>query len=186
MTENEVLFKISNLTSGYLSFPQAVEKIALLLQRERNAKALILGEPDPVCLLGSFPDLYRSLYRVALRGGGESLGQVTLCFASDSRLPSLERLADFVGEQLGMLLARTRLEERRSQLQDEIARIEEDLAKRKVLQRAEGILVDERGMAPAVAQRWIAQQSLMTGVSTQDVAGRIIAYHHERQEQRIA
>jgi GAF domain-containing protein len=186
MTEKEVLFQISHLVNGDLSFPRAVEQIAILLERERMAKAVIFGTPDPVSVLGSFRNLYRSLYRVELRDRGESLGQVTICFASDSRLPSFEHLADFVGEQLGMLLARTRLEERRSQLESEIARIEEDLATRKVVQRAEGILVAERGMAPAVAQRWIVQQSQKTGLSTQDVAGRIVAYHLETQEQRIA
>jgi hypothetical protein len=43
------------------------------------------------------------------------------------------RLADFVDQQLGMLLQRTRLAERRAQLKREIAQIEEDLATRKLM-----------------------------------------------------
>lgn len=191
MTENEVLFQISNIVNGHLSFSQAVEQIGQLLEREANAKALIIehpGAPDPVALLESFPEPYRSLYSVDLRDGGESLGKATLCFASGHFQGSLQRLADFVGEQLGMLLVRTRLEERRFQLEGEIAKIVEDLATRKVLQRAEGILVAHRSMAPAVAKRWIAQQSQKMGLSRQDVADRIIAYHQATafQEQRIA
>jgi hypothetical protein len=196
MNENEVLFQISNLVNGHLTFPQAVEQISLLLQREADAKAVIFHQPgalDPVSLLGSFRNLYRSLYSVDLRSGGQSLGQVTLCFASDSLQPSFERLAEFVGEQLGMLLARTKLAERRCQLREEIVKIREDLATRKLFQRAEGLLISHRGMTQAAASRWIAQQSQNSGLAKQDVADRIIAYHRSTgfgatgfEEQRIA
>jgi AmiR/NasT family two-component response regulator len=73
-------------------------------------------------------------------------------------------------------------------LKREIEKIEEDLATRKVMQRAEGILIAKRGMAAIVARRWIAQQSEKTGLSTLDVADRIIAYDQAigLQEQRIA
>jgi AmiR/NasT family two-component response regulator len=117
------------------------------------------------------------------------LGTANLCFARDRFEGALKRrLADFVGEQLGMLLARERLAERRAELKGEIARIDEDLAVRKIMQRAEGILIAKRGMAAAVARRWIAQQSQKTGLSKRDVADRIIAYHRASGswEQRIA
>jgi GAF domain-containing protein len=179
MTENEVLFQISNIVTGRLSFPQAVGQIALLLEREVNGKMLTIDYPDEaVKLLESIDQPYRSMYSVALRDGGETLGTATLCFAADHFQGTLpQRLAGFVGEQLGMLLARTRLAERRAQLKAEIEKIEQDLATRKVMQRAEGILIAKRGMAAAVAKRWIAQQSQKTGLSKQDVADRIIAYH---------
>jgi GAF domain-containing protein len=179
MTENELLFQISNLVNGHLSFPQAV---AFLLQREANTKSLNIEHPDrpsdAVKLLDSFDQPYRSLYSVDLRDGGEVLGKVTLCFASDTFQGALpQRLADFVGEQLGMLLARTRLADRRTQLKAEIAGIEQDLATRKVMQRAEGILIAKREMPATVARLWIAQQSRKTGLSQHDVADRIVAYH---------
>ena len=86
-----------------------------------------------------------------------------------------------------MLLVRTRLAERRARLKAEIERIEEDLATRKMMQRAEGILIAKRGMAAVVARRWMAQQSQKTGLSKRDVADRIIAYHQATGlEQRIA
>ena len=119
-------------------------------------------------LLSSFEPPYRSLY--------------------SGRILAPERVADFVDQQLGMLLVRTRLAERRAELKRELAAIEEDLATRKLMQRAEGILVARRGMAPAVATRWIAQQSQRTGLSKNDVADRIIAYYQATGllEQRIA
>ena len=162
------------------------------MEREASAKAVILdtaGAPDPVLLLESIDHPYRSLYSVDLRDGGETLGKVTLCFASDTFQGTLpQRLSEFVGEQLGMLLARTRLTEKRTQLKREIAEIEADLAARKAFQRAEGLLVARRNMTLAAARRWIAQQSVKTGLSKEDVADRIIAYHQATGllERRIA
>jgi hypothetical protein len=192
MTENEVLFQISNIVNGHFSFPQAVDQIARLLEREANGKGLVIegdGAPDPVKLLESFDHPYRSLYTVDLRDGGETLKKVTLSIASDYFEGARQQhLADFVGEQLGMLLARTRLAEKSAKLKREIAQIEEDLATRKVLQRAEGILVTRRGMSAATAKTWLAQQSQTTGLSKTDVADRIIAYYQATglSEQRIA
>lgn len=193
MTEPELLFQISNLVNGRLSFPQAVEQIALLLKREANGKTLLIEDPDrpssAAKLLDSFDHPYRSLYSVELRDAGEVLGKATLCFASDHFQGDLpQRLADFVGEQLGMLLARTLLAERRAALKAEIAKIEDDLASRKAIQRAEGILVAKRGMAAIIARRWMEQQSQKTGLSKRDVADRIIAYHQATGllDQRIA
>jgi uncharacterized small protein (DUF1192 family) len=192
MTQSELLFQISNIVNGPRSFSQAVEQIALLLEREVNGKSPIIEEPDrpngAAKLLDSFDLPYRSLYSVDLRNGGETLGKATLCFASDHFQGAFpQRVADFVGEQLGMLLARTRLTERRAHLKHEIEKIKEDLATRKAMQRAEGILIAGRGMAAVVARRWIAQQSQKTGLSKRDVADRIIAYHQAKGlEQRIA
>jgi ANTAR domain len=187
MTENEVLFQISNIVNGGASFPQAVHQIGILLEREASGKALFFngpGSPDIAKLLDSFDHPYRSLYSVDVLDL-----KLTLAFASahfQGAFP--QRLADFVGEQLGMLLRRTRLAERRAQLKREIAEIEEDLATRKVMQRAEGILIARRGMTTTVARRWIAQQSHKTGLSKSDVADRIIAYYQATGllEQRIA
>jgi len=182
MTENEVLFQISHIVNGRLSFAQAVEQIGLLLAREAGGKGVIVDGAGPsidaIKLLDSFDQPYRSLYNVVLRNGGGILGRATLCFAADRFQGAiLQRLADFVGEQLGMLLGRTRLAERKAHLKREIEEMKEDLATRKITQRAEGILIAQRGMTAAAARRWIAQQSEKTGLSKQGVADRIIAYH---------
>ena len=193
MTENEVLFQISHIVNGRLSLARAAEQIDLLLAREAGGTGLILDGSGPsmdaIKLLDSFDQPYRSLYNVVLRDGGEIVGNATLCFASDQFQGAvLQRLADFVGEQLGMLLARTRLGERKAELKREIEKMKEDLATRKVTQRAEGILIAQRGMTAPAARRWIAQQSEKTGLSKQDLADRIIAYHQATGllKQRIA
>ncbi|HEV1287766.1 MAG TPA: ANTAR domain-containing protein, partial [Bryobacteraceae bacterium] len=136
-TENEVLFRISNIVNGDASFAQAVDQIAALMD--------------------SFDPPRRSLYT-------------------------------FVDQQLGLLLIRTQLAERRAQLKREIAQMQEDLATRKLMQRAEGLLIARRAMSQAVAQHWIAQQSQKTGLSKNDVADRIIAYYQATglSERRIA
>jgi GAF domain-containing protein len=189
MTENEVLFEISNIVNGHVSFPQAVEQIAIFLEQEANGKALFIDNPvtpSAAKLLDSFDQPYRSLYTVDLRDGGETLGKATLCFASGHfQGPFEQRLADFVGQQLGMLLYRSFLTERRAELKREIAKIEDDLATRKLMQRAEGILL-ARGVTSSVAKRWISQQSHKTGLSKNDVAERIIAYHQATGLQKIA
>src|SRR5271155_4289742 len=83
MTETELLFQISNIVNGHFSYLQAVERIAFLLEREANGKVIVIEGPDQpsdaVKLLESFDQPYRSLYTVALRDGGETLGKATLC-----------------------------------------------------------------------------------------------------------
>ena len=192
MTESEVLFQISNIVNGHLSFPRAQEQIALVLEKEVCGKGLFIdhaGTPDAARLLDSFSQPYRSMFTVDLRDAGESLGKVTLLFASDRFHGSLpQRISTFVGEQLGMLLARTRLAERRRELKREIAAMEADLCTRKLMQRAEGLLIARRGLLAISARRWIAQQSQKTGLSINEVADRVVAYYQATGllEQKIA
>lgn len=181
MTETEVLFQISEIVNGPHFFPQALDRIALLLEREAGGRALFVdqpGAPDAVRLLESIDLPYRSLYSVDLRDGGQTLGKLALCFASDRFQGAFpQRVSEFVGEQLGMLLARTRLAQKRAELKREIAGIEADLTTRKVMQRAEGLLIARRKFTAVAARHWIAQQSAKTGLSKEDVADRIIAYY---------
>src|ERR1700730_14397661 len=104
MTEIELLFQVSHIVNGRVTYPQAVEQIDRLLR-------------------------------------------------SQTGLPP--RIETFISQQLSLLLARTELAERRAALKREISEMEEDLATRKVVQRAEGILVAKRGMSLAAAKRWI-------------------------------
>jgi hypothetical protein len=121
------------------------------------------------------------LFRISkIVNGGASFAQAVdqIAVLMDSFDPPDGSLyGDFVDQQLGMLLIRTRLAERRAQLKREIAEIQKDLATRKRMQRAEGLLIARRGMSATVAQGWIAQQSQKTGLSKADVADRIIAYY---------
>jgi hypothetical protein len=42
MSEREILFRISNIVNGFLTFAQAVERIGLLLDRAAGGKALMI------------------------------------------------------------------------------------------------------------------------------------------------
>jgi AmiR/NasT family two-component response regulator len=64
--------------------------------------------------------------------------------------------------------------------------MEEDLAARKLVQRAEGLLIARRSLTAASAKRWISETSRKTGLLNSEVAYRIIAYYQELMEQRIA
>jgi GAF domain-containing protein len=181
MTESEVLFEISKIVNGPLSFSYALEQISLLLEQEAGGKGVFADSPDAAKLLDAFDHPYRSFYNVEMRAGDAVLGTVTLCFASHRLQRAFEqRVANFVGQQLGMLLTRATLAERRVQLRGEIARMKKDLAIRKLMQRAEGVLIAQRGMEPSAAKRWIAQQSNKTSLSPSQVAERIIAYYQTR------
>jgi DNA-binding transcriptional MerR regulator len=192
MTESEVLFQISNIVNGHLSFSRVQEQITLLLEKEACGKGVFIDStvaPNAAMLLDSFSHPYRSLFTVDLRDAGVSLGKITLLFASDKFQGSLpQRLSTFVGEQLGMLLARTRLAERREELKQEIAAMKEDLSTRKLMQRAEGLLIACRGLLAISARRWIAQQSQKTGLSKSEIADRVVAYYQATglREQKIA
>ncbi|HVO96640.1 MAG TPA: ANTAR domain-containing protein [Bryobacteraceae bacterium] len=179
MTEQDVLFRISEIVNGRQDFLHAMEQIALLLERAFGGKGVFLDHaPDAFQRLESLPQPYRSLYTVDLRDAGRSLGKLTLLFASGSfQGDAPRRIADFVGEQLGMLLARLRLAGRTAELKQEISAMERDLAERKLIQRAEGLLVARRGMTASAAHAWISTQSKNMGLSKAGVADRIIAYH---------
>jgi hypothetical protein len=182
MNETEALFRISELANGRQSFSTVVAQIELLLEKHFGGKGIFLDDSGDAALrLDSMQQPYRSLYTVDLRDGGLGLGKATLLFASDKFQGDLpRRLAEFIGEQLGMLFARTRLAQNAAELRLQVASLRRDLAARKVLQRAEGILVARRGMLAIAARRWIEQQSAKTGLTIAAVADRIIAYDQAR------
>jgi hypothetical protein len=178
MNERKLLFRISNIVNGPISIPQAAEQIARLLEREAGGRGLFFDYPD---------DGRESYYTVELQDGGEHFGKLTMVFVSDQTHAEFQRrIANFVGEQLGMLMAQTRLSEQRARLKREIALMKEDLAARKLLQRAEGLLIARRGLTAAEAKRWISETSRKAGLSTNDLANRIIEYYQDVLERRIA
>ena len=54
--------------------------------------------------------------------------------------------------------------------------LERDVPHEIEIVRVLDLVAQNRGVAPAVAKRWISQQSCRTGLSKSDVADRIIAY----------
>ena len=192
MQETEVLFQVSQIVSATDSFASAVEQIRSLLELALGAQALtLLGTSDLPDRASSKGDVvtphveeflesldlpYRSLYSVPLRAGGKELGKLIACYASpEFHADAPRRVSNYVGEQLGMLLERTRLGKDRSRLEAELAALREDLATRKAVQRAQGILVTRRGMTPASAKLWISQQARLGRFTAQQVAEQVVA-----------
>lgn len=188
MKEDEILFQISQIIGATTSFPGALEQIRILLEKTLGARALTIALPQQMPLpadvasthveqvLEAFDLPYRSLYSVPLRAGGRELGKLIACYASAEFHGSIpQRVSQYVGEQLGMLLERARLSKDRMRLGAALARLREELAVRKVLQRAQGILMARRGMSADAANLWISQEARRSGVSLRRVAELIVA-----------
>ena len=192
MKEAEILFQVSQIVSTTNSFTSAVKQIRGLLELALGAQALtLLGASDWPGRASSKVDAvtpqveeflesldlpYRSLYSVPLRAGGKELGKLIACYASPEFHADIpRRVSNYVGQQLGMLLERTRLGKDRSRLEAELAALREDLATRKAVQRAQGILVTRRGMTPASAKLWISQQARLARLTAQQVAEQVVA-----------
>lgn len=187
MKESEILFQVSQIVSAAGSFTNAVEQIRSLLERTLGAQALTIQFPGNASsshvvashvnkFLETLDLPYRSLFSVSLRSGGMELGKLIACYASSEFHADVpHRVSNYVGEQLGMLLERTSLGKDRSGLEAELAILRENLATRKAVQRAQGILVTRRGMTPASAQLWISQQARLTRLTTQKVAEQVVA-----------
>ncbi len=156
-----MLIQISQIVSTTDSFSGAVDRIRCLIElridwpgRARNSD-------------GSF-------HAAPLRSGGRELGKLLV----QADLP--RRVSSYVGEQLGMLLERTHLSENRARLEADLASLREDLATRKAVQRAQGILAMRRGITPASARRWIWQQARQSGITVLDVAEQVVKLENSR------
>jgi GAF domain-containing protein len=188
MKEDEILFQISRIIAAATSFPGALERIRVLLEEKLDARALTVVLPERVSMpadtasthaeqvLEAFDLAYRSLYAVPLRAGGRELGKLIACYASSEFYGAIpQRVSQYAGEQLGMLLERSLLSKDRARLGATLARLRETLAARKVLQRAQGILKARRSLSEGAANLWISQEARRSGLSPRRVAEQIVA-----------
>jgi hypothetical protein len=176
MKEQEILFQVSQIVSVTNSFSGAVAKIRCLFDITIDLPGL------------ASPRLKRphgSLYAAPLRASGRELGKLLV----QAELP--QRVSNYVGEQLGMLLERIQLSQDQARLEADLAGLRDDLATRKAVQRAQGILVMRRGITPASARRWLSQQAKQTGLTLLEVAEQVVDVESARRltgqtRQRIA
>lgn len=188
MNEKELLFRISRIVSQSASFGDAIERISNLMEQELGGKGLFVRELEddlPGGIAGSiaasaeqfFEDTAhlpsRALYTVALRANGQELGRLIAFFASAESSDGLrQRVANFAGEQLGIMLDRLRLAKRRRRLRNEISSIKANLATRKALQRAEGLL-GKRGLEPESARLWLRREAAQRGLTLLQIANQV-------------
>ena len=195
MKESEVLSQVSLIVSKSESFAEGLEQVRILLEGVLGAQALHVELParEPSSpkdlaartaaeLLDTLERPYRSFYVVPLRGRGKELGKLVACYADDeSRGAVLERVSNFVGQQLGMLWERTCLAQNRARLEKQLAAVRQDLATRKAVQRAQGILVT-RGMTSRSAKLWLSLQARHRGLSLLQMAQRVVAEDFVRRQ----
>jgi hypothetical protein len=194
VNEKELLLRISRITNQSASFGDAIEKVGDLMQRGLGGNGIIVRELEdglPWGIASRAAQFFdetahrpcRSLYSVALRANGQELGRLVAFFANGEAGDGLQqRVTNFAGEQLGLLLERLRLAKQRRQLNTEISRIKANLATRKALQRAEGIL-GRRGLEPVSARLWLEREAAQRGLSLRQVANRLFDQEMTRVEE---
>jgi hypothetical protein len=180
--EDLIIFRISQIVGASTSFATALEQIRGLLEDTLGARALTIvlpeeeSAPRDVAVLEALDLPYRSLYAVPLRAGGQELGKLIACFASaEFHGATPQRVSQYAGEQLGMLLERTRLHGDNSQLGATLVRLREDLLASKLMPRAQGILRVRRGLSEGAAKLWISQEARRSGVTPRRIAEQIVA-----------
>src|SRR5579863_8362000 len=181
MHESELLFQVSQIVSRTNSFTRAVEKIRCLFEQTLGVKALAVVHANDRAGKASLEEPQFQLWKTSpLRAGGRELGKLLV----SSDVP--HRVSNFMGEQLGMLLERSRLGKDRARLEAQLAAIRDDLAMRKAVQRAQGILVTRRGLTPASAALWISQQARQARLTIQELAEQVVALENARREDLYA
>lgn len=92
-------------------------------------------------LPGLVEDTYEAFCSVPLISGGEVIGVINVHHREPHDYTAGElSLLSFVGEQMGGALARAKLEELNAKLQEETLEMKRQLATRKLVERAKGIL----------------------------------------------
>jgi hypothetical protein len=123
VNEKQILSTITQIARNATSFSNAVEEVSALLQRGVDGRVILVLMPDKRSGGGQsvarhaehfFDETtglpYRSLYTVALSAHGRELGKLVAFFASGCSHDGVaQRLAQFAGEELGVLLERIRL-----------------------------------------------------------------------------
>jgi hypothetical protein len=175
MQENVILFQVSQIVSATNSFTRALEQVRSLFEEVWGAQAYTVLEAT------EFEEtLYGAFYAAPLRAGGRHLGKLLV----EADVP--QRVCNYVGQQLGMLLERNHLSKHQARLEAELTVLRDDLATRKAVQRAQGILVTRRGMTPAAAKLWISQQVRNTRYSARQIAEQVVAAETAQRERFFA
>lgn len=183
LSEAELLIGISAIASSPSGFEEAVENIALLLERERGLSSLVVlekrgGTVEPMARYGGRDVSAGRLLALPIREGAAEIGELRVAFRiQQSNQAQSPMLAAFVAEQIGALLARRRLSEKRADLKSGIDRLRRELAAVKVVSRAMGLLVQKRQLSERAARNWLELQSRKTGLSLHAVADRVITHH---------
>ena len=93
-------------------------------------------------------DTYEAFLSVPLVNGGEVIGVVNVHHReAHEHTPAEIATLSFIGEQLGVALSKSLLEEDRARLHEETLEMKRELETRKLVERAKGILQQDHGIS---------------------------------------
>ena len=105
-------------------------------------------------------DTYEAFLAVPLVSSGEVIGVVNIHHRDEHDHTASEiALVSFVGEQMGNALAKAKLEDDNARLAEEKLEIEKELATRKIVERAKGILQRSEGLSEEEAYLKLRNES---------------------------
>jgi hypothetical protein len=156
---------------------EAGAKIVALEHWNSGRKGAGLAEERHTAVIDIEDENFPYQQIAALRDGGRTVGQMALSFRQEQDEAAHKRLAVFVGQQLGMLLGRLRLQERNQTTQLALDAMKQDIAARKFVPRATALLIRQYRMRRRDAEVWLRDQSRTTGLSTSEIAERLVAAH---------
>ena len=130
---------------------------------------------------GLVEDTYQAFLSVPLVSGGDLVGVINVHHYDAHTHSALEigRL-QFVGEQLGLAVAKSQLEDENSRLLEETLEIRRALETRKVVERAKGILQRNLGLSEEEAYLRLRDQSRYRHRPMKELADAIILSHELR------
>jgi hypothetical protein len=187
-TDPELLLAVSAIASSDAGFPDVVEQMEHLLVEAQACRGLVVLDQRGEAIFpiaGNGGRVPRSLSDAILsrpvRAGARNVRVLFVSEREDSN--RCARLADFVAEQIGALLARDHPLDRRDALRDRLTQLQQELTAGKLIARAKGLLMSKHHLSELAADRWIEQESRRAGVSAITVAQQIIAAHTNHPEQ---
>jgi len=105
-------------------------------------------------------DSYEAFLAVPLLSSGEVIGVVNVHHRDEhEHTPGEVALVTFVGEQMGNALAKAKLEDDNARLSEEKQEIEKELATRKIVERAKGIMQRNEGLTEEEAYLKLRNES---------------------------
>ena len=127
-------------------------------------------------------DTYEAFLSVPLINKGQVIGVINV----HHREPHVHShdetaLLIFVGEQMGVAVAKSLLEEERARLVEETAVIKRQLEERKIVERAKGILQHDLRLTEEAAYQMLRRESQQRRKPMKDVAEAILLSHAIKQ-----
>jgi uroporphyrinogen-III synthase len=124
---------------------------------------------------GLVEDTYEAFLSVPLVSGGEVIGVVNVHHRDrHAHTPEEVALLTFVGEQMGVAVAKARLAEENARLQEETLEMKRQLEVRKLVERAKGILQQRHGLTEEEAYLRLRNESRRLRRPMRDLAEAII------------